>query len=373
MITWIVGHPIASAVLIALLVLVLLRLSGVDGRIAVTPLQLLRDVFREWARSPNRASEPQCSPCDVDLKDPPHRVEFAAFLPRSIANNMVFILDIWAYVPSAYAQVAQIAGELGRSLITGRKLGESVSKGVLLTIRVDLPHLSVEDPIDTVEWDGEPVNATYIVRVPRRMRPGVYAGKAFISCEGIPVARLVFAIPVSRDASLDYVDVSTKTVWPKSAFASYAAKDREQVLSRIQGMSKLAPNLDIFVDVFSLRSGDRWQEQLEKHVPNKDVFFLFWSRHAARSIWVGREWRLALVTRGLDYIDPVPIEEPDLCPPPEELRQLHFRDKYIESIVYHRLNHKYREEIIRERLAGISEHGNKVCGPSHNRRRDIHC
>jgi type VI secretion system protein len=99
-------------------------------------------------------------------------------------------------------------------------------------------------------------------------------------------------------------------------------------------MQKVVPDLDVFVDVFSLRSGDRWEQKLKDYVPTRDTFYLFWSKRASESVWVEREWRLALESRGLDYIDPVPLEEPGLAPPPPELAALHFADAYVSYIRY---------------------------------------
>jgi hypothetical protein len=122
-----------------------------------------------------------------------------------------------------------------------------------------------------------------------------------------------------------------------SAFASYATEDREEVLSRIHGMKKIAPDLDIFLDVLSLRSGDDWEKKLEMHVPSKDSFFLFWSKSASQSEWVDREWRLAFNRRGQDYIDPVPLVDPREVPPPAELNKRHFADAYVAYIHYERM------------------------------------
>jgi TIR domain len=92
-------------------------------------------------------------------------------------------------------------------------------------------------------------------------------------------------------------------------------------------MQKAIPQLDIFLDVASLRSGQRWADQLTKEVTGRDVFYLFWSEHARASEWVEREWRLALKERGIDYIDPVPLASPEEVPPPPELAgHLHFND-----------------------------------------------
>ena len=54
--------------------------------------------------------------------------------------------------------------------------------------------------------------------------------------------------------------------------------------------------------------------------------YLFWSRAARASKWVDLEWRIALDRNGLGRIDPVPLESPDLAPPPSELAALHFND-----------------------------------------------
>jgi hypothetical protein len=42
---------------------------------------------------------------------------------------------------------------------------------------------------------------------------------------------------------------------------------------------------------------------------------------------VEREWRCALERRGIEFIDPVPLADPDEVPPPAELGvELHFDD-----------------------------------------------
>jgi hypothetical protein len=41
---------------------------------------------------------------------------------------------------------------------------------------------------------------------------------------------------------------------------------------------------------------------------------------------VEKEWRWALASRGIEFIDPVPLESPSDAPPPSELASLHFND-----------------------------------------------
>lgn len=114
-----------------------------------------------------------------------------------------------------------------------------------------------------------------------------------------------------------------------SAFISYASQDRNRVAAIIQGMKKARPDLDVFFDVDSLRSGDDWELALREEIERRDVLFLCWSHFARESKWVNEEWRYAFEKKGIDGIEPVPIESPDVCPPPEELRKKHFNDKLL--------------------------------------------
>lgn len=88
---------------------------------------------------------------------------------------------------------------------------------------------------------------------------------------------------------------------------SYASEDRSRVATLIQGMRKVRPDLDIFFDVESLRSGDDWEEALPVEIDKRDILFLFWSQNAKDSKWVDFEWNYAYDQKGVDGIEPVPL------------------------------------------------------------------
>jgi hypothetical protein len=105
-------------------------------------------------------------------------------------------------------------------------------------------------------------------------------------------------------------------------FASYSHADGA-VVTACRNRYK-ALGLDVLIDVDTLRSGQRWSEQLCRMVDQSDVFQLFWSARSAESEFVQQEWRYALgLGRSNDFIRPVYWEQP-LPAPPEELQPLHF-------------------------------------------------
>lgn len=92
---------------------------------------------------------------------------------------------------------------------------------------------------------------------------------------------------------------------PRRYFISYATEDAHWAgeMTRILR----AAGHEVFWDKDSLRAGTRWPDELLEAVRRADVVWLGWSRHAARSEWVRREYTEALLkgTGGIriDYVD----------------------------------------------------------------------
>lgn len=73
-------------------------------------------------------------------------------------------------------------------------------------------------------------------------------------------------------------------------------------------MKKARPDMDVFFDVDNLISGQYWEKALFQEIDKRDIFFLCWSHFARQSKWVDREWRYALARKGIDCIEPVPLQ-----------------------------------------------------------------
>jgi hypothetical protein len=114
----------------------------------------------------------------------------------------------------------------------------------------------------------------------------------------------------------------------KSAFVSYASKDRLEVLRRTQA---LRAAIEVRQDILDLDPGARWDAALYKWIDEADLFLLCWSRAARDSTWVMKETRYALNRQrrsrgGTPDIVPLVLEPPSQAMPPKWLSHLHFND-----------------------------------------------
>jgi serine/threonine protein kinase len=251
------------------------------------------------------------------------KVDFSVFAPASIAPGTSFILEVWAYLREQRDQLLELAGRHGRLIERGSRGPVVAELGTELTLVLRLDGFNVSDPSESFHWFGEISNVPFVVEAPAGLRPGVYPGQVSILHDGMLLTRLVFDVEVGK-AIGEAANLGARREQITSAFASYSSLDREEVLRRVQGI--MAAGIDVFVDVLSLRAGDKWEEQLIKNIREKDIFYLFWSVEASKSQWVEREWRYALSERGIDFIHPIPLSDPREAPPPQELAGRHFND-----------------------------------------------
>ena len=196
-----------------------------------------------------------------------------------------------------------------------------VKRGATLTIRPGIIDSDIEPEEVSIVWNGDAIDAEFRVRTPPKAVHGRTPGSVAVIVDGVPIARIAFELG-AESPDRERPDITRY----RRAYACYASRDRDAVLARLQGIRLVAPDLDVFIDATELQAGARWHDELSRRMAESDVFFLFWSANARASEWVEREWRLALEMKGIDFIMPVPLDPPDMVPPPPELASLHFGD-----------------------------------------------
>jgi hypothetical protein len=309
----------------------------------------LPEIFKKLQES-GVQPQPPSAPAFVEAPEPAgadipiNRVAFSVFAPPAVRPQSSFVLSVWAILHESDRSVdAEVPRrqreEMLRRASAGGKLVETGTRGPILipassdlTLTIDVPGFEIAEPVDTLLWEGEIANVSFVVRAPD-LAPGTYPGTVRVLRYGLLLTRVVFAIEVANGVPAEPpapIVVRTEQRNVRSAFASYASDDRADVLARVQGIR--AAGIDVFIDVLALRAGDRWEIELERAIDERDVFYLFWSAAARSSEWVDREWRMALGARGPDFIWPVPLADPRDVPPPPELAHKHFNDELLPHI-----------------------------------------
>lgn len=202
-----------------------------------------------------------------------------------------------------------------------------IERETLITLFVEIDDLILKQNIASIFWTSEIISESFLVSVPEKVSTGTKIGVISVLFEGIEISKILFSLEITN-SSTPTQSLPVDVIFHQKAFASYSSKDAKEVLSRIQAMEIVAPWLKVFIDFDGIRAGQYWKEELKKSISNMDVFYLFWSENAANSDWVRREWQCALNSRGLDYIQPVPLVNPDKVPPPPELCDKQFKDRW---------------------------------------------
>jgi hypothetical protein len=145
------------------------------------------------------------------------------------------------------------------------------------------------------------------------------------------IADVPLNIRVAKDAPETYEEQSQARPY-RRIFASYSHRDLD-IVQEFERHAK-ATGDSYLRDAVSLRSGERWNDQILEMINRADVFQLFWSWNAMASQFVTKEWEYALSLNRKQFVRPVywdePLpEQPGL--PPDSLRSLHFQRVYPRS------------------------------------------
>ena len=255
------------------------------------------------------------------------KVQFSAIAPKSLSRGEYSIINIIMYEESSRHIVDELLNSMDEPQQEAKSGVQKVNEGASIKVVLNSPDFLIEDNTEIGVWQGEYLEFSFAVQIPDNYRKRQILLSAIVYINEVIATRLKIIIKCSSHSEQQQITVSRSDIF--SAFISYASQDRKRVAAIIQGMKKARPDLDVFFDVDSLRSGDDWELALHEEIKRRDVLFLCWSHFARESKWVDAEWRYALEQKGADCIEPVPIESPDICPPPAELSFKHFNDKLL--------------------------------------------
>lgn len=261
-------------------------------------------------------------------------VDVSAFAPPiGKAEEEVFV-QIFFHKLDQTAVVEAQAGMIDPSASIRSKatLNTEILRGERIDIVLEGPSdLKIDEAHQFLIWRGEPRSCQFIVTLPSVLegRRTIHL-RARLLLAGVPIGALRFPMVVSayeESTPLELVEQTAER--NRRAFLSYASTDRAEVLKRMQAL-KVA-HIECFQDFIDLEPGERWERRLYEEIDRCDLFVLFWSAAAAKSLWVAREAEYALKRQKLQGesvidITPIILEGPPIPAPPEILKEIQFND-----------------------------------------------
>ena len=254
------------------------------------------------------------------------QVQFSAISPQTAVKGEYTLVQLFMY-EQAFRSAVEEALQMADGPMQEKKTGfYQVKENTRVKVVLTSPDVEIMDDTAEEVWNGGYLTFDFALDIPQDIPKKQILLKAAVYFDDIPATRLMMTLRLQSQHE-QRMEVLRSDVL--SAFVSYASQDRARVGGLIQGMKKARPDMEIFFDVNSLRSGEDWEATLRAEVERRDILFLCWSQNAKASPWVEMEWRCALQCKGIESIEPIPLDPPDLCPPPQELQSKHFNDSLL--------------------------------------------
>ena len=280
------------------------------------------------------------TPLESYRRQPADLVECSVFGPTTVPRqDRVFLVQVLLYSTKDKEKVEDIAVAAdGEAQLRGaKKVRSQLNIGDKVTVELAIPGLDVANAFEDIVWDGDPEVAQFEVGIPDSFSMRVAIGRVTLCLESTPIGHISFKILFDDSSACTHgqerpKEVGDETRIYRKAFISYASKDRDKVLARVQMLVPLG--ITYFQDVLDLEPGARWERELYRNIDQVDLFLLFWSSNARDSKWVHKELAYAMQRSGPDgseppAIYPIILEGPPVPKPWPEIAHMHFDDRIL--------------------------------------------
>jgi hypothetical protein len=256
---------------------------------------------------------------------PIEEVQFSVYYPREVVPEQWHTMTAYIFKSSAAQKVVEDAEQtLGGLMATIRRIVEAarhtIPEGTLITAAPYLQGFQFNPPHMTIGFYEDWHRLEFKLRSKDAPLHQAANGRMTFTVEGLIVADIPMSIYVG-DRAGDMMTMTQKLY--RAIFCSYSHDDAK-IVERVERAYKIL-GFDFLRDVNALKSGQDWNEGLYKLIEQADIFQLFWSKSAADSEFVSREWQhaLSLDRDEVNFIRPVYWENP-MPEVPQALSHIHF-------------------------------------------------
>jgi len=257
-------------------------------------------------------------------------VNFSAFYPKEVTVEKWSTLLVYTYVPSMLETIRNDArkfeDEIGEIHESKSASTTQLTRGTEVTIVPTCEGVTFNPEQITFQWLEDQHRAQFRLRVDASMAD--LAGNALITIYVGPLIvgtlkmGMLFSTTEADPEAARSEEVSGQMYRQDDIFISYSHRDTEIIKICKKAYEALGHN--VLIDFETLRSGQKWNDELMRMIDRASIFQLFWSENSSKSEYCRQEWEYALkLNRGEGFIRPVFWNEP-IPDPPMELSELHF-------------------------------------------------
>lgn len=259
----------------------------------------------------------------------------AVYAPVSAELNRWFMVQVHLYSRSDAERSRQRARETDArtQLMEEKPLMLKVARGEMVEAEIKFYDDGVQaaQPKRSLKWDGDLTTAKFPVRA-LDSRLTCVAGDVILSKNGALLGEFSFVTDIVTAPVEKEVLVLGEARAFKTAFISYAHED--SVIADTVHTLLTDAGYDVFLDRESLDPGDLFNEKIMESIEKSDVFYLLWSKDAAASEYVEKEYMHAYPLayppkpkRPSLQFRPFFIDQPH-AEPPEALKEVNFVELY---------------------------------------------
>lgn len=266
----------------------------------------------------------------LPVEDKEEEVNFSAFYPKEVAVEKWYSLLVYAFVPSALEAVRRdvehFRAEIGDVRETKKTVATYLAHGTEITLVPSCEGVTFNPERFSFKWLEDKHRAQFRMQADTSLVDMAGNGLVTIYVGPVIVGTLKMAMLFSEtEADISFVgseETTGRMYRQDEIFISYSHRDTAVIRNCQRAYEALGFNL--LIDSETLRSGQKWNDELMRMIERADIFQLFWSENSSNSKYCKQEWEHALnLNKGEGFIRPVYWKEP-IPMPPAELGDLHF-------------------------------------------------
>lgn len=257
-------------------------------------------------------------------------VNFSAFFPKEVTVEKWYSLLVYTFVPSTLEavrrDVERFKAEIGNIRETKNPVVTHLARGTEITLIPSCDGVTFNPDRYSFKWLEDQHRAQFRMRADTSLVDMAGNGQVTIYVGPVIVGTLKMAMLFNEleadTSSVGSEEVTGRMYRQDEIFISYSHRDTAIISNCQKAYDALGFN--VLIDSETLRSGQKWNDELMRMIERADIFQLFWSEHSSKSKYCKQEWEHALgLKKGEGFIRPVYWKEP-IPEPPAELGDLHF-------------------------------------------------